>query len=148
MYVVTQLVGRPIWLPFLIGQISAALALWFVWKIGCEFTTAARSLTAVLLLSTVTYFGMHGIAFNHNTAQLWSIAASIWLFYHSLRSDRIELWIALGVMCGLALLTTYSAMVQFAAFALFLLRQQQLFHVAIIKRLTIAASVLVDATRL
>lgn len=141
MHAASQLLGRPVWLPFLMGQLFSALALWFVWKIGCEFTTPARSLIAVLLLSTIAYFGMRGTIFNHNTAQLWSIAASTWLFYRALRTGKTGAWVALGVVSGLALLTKYSAVIQFAAFAFFLLRQYRLINASTVKGIIIAVVV-------
>lgn len=150
MYGVTQLLGRPVWLPFLMGQVFSALALWFIWKTGCEFTTPARSLVAVLLLSTIVYFGMRGTIFNHNTAQLWSIAAATWLFHRALRSGQTRIWVALGVVSGLSLLTKYSAVIQFAAFAFFLLRHYRTINAATIKGIAIAliAGVLVFSPHL
>ncbi|HEX7386639.1 MAG TPA: glycosyltransferase family 39 protein [Castellaniella sp.] len=122
MYFATELWGRPVWLAFLMGQLFSALGLWFVWKLGCEFTTRHRAFMATLLVSVTAYFSLRGTIYNHNTAQLWSITASIWLFYRAMRDDRLRDWIWLGVVCGLAMLTKYSALVQFAAFFLYLLR--------------------------
>ncbi len=141
MFLVTQVVGRPIWLTFLMGQVFSALALWFIWKLGCEFTSPARSLVAVLLLSTIAYFGMRGTIFNHNTAQLWSIAAATWLLHRALRHKDLKIWAALGLVCGLALLTKYSAVIQFTAFALFFLRQQHYKQPEAWKGVALAAAV-------
>lgn len=122
MYFATELLGRPIWLPFLMGQLFSALGLWFVWKLGCELTSPHRALMATLLVSVTAYFALRGTIYNHNTAQLWSITASIWLFYRALHKQQTRDWILLGIVCGLAMLTKYSALIQFAAFFLYLLR--------------------------
>lgn len=122
MYFATQLIGRPIWLPFLMGQMFSALGLWFVWKLGCELTTRRKALIATLLVSTTAYFSMRGTIYNHNTTQLWSIACATWLFYCALRDQQPLLWIGLGAVSALAMMTKYSALIQFAAFFLYMLR--------------------------
>lgn len=122
MHFATRLLGQPIWLPFLMGQLFSALGLWFVWKLGREITTPWRALMIMLLTSVTAYFSLRGTIYNHNTAQLWSVTASIWLFYRALRDQRRQDWIWLGLVCGLAMLTKYSAVILFAAFFVYLLR--------------------------
>lgn len=122
MYFATQLIGRPVWLPFLMGQLFSGLGLWFVWKLGCELATRRQALIATLLVSTTAYFSLRGTIYNHNTTQLWSIACAIWLFYCALRDQRPLVWIGLGLVSALAMMTKYSALIQFAAFFLYMLR--------------------------
>lgn len=121
MHYATQWLGATVWLPFLMGQIFSALGLWFIWKLGCDITTPQRALMATLLVSVTAYFALRGTIFNHNTAQLWAITAGIWLFYRATHRQRWRDWAWLGVVCGLAMLTKYSALIQFAAFLLYLL---------------------------
>ena len=124
LYGFTSLFGKPVWLVFFAGQIFSAIGLWFVWLLGCEFTTPRKAAIATLMVSVTVYFSVRGTIYNHNTVQLWSIAASAWLFYRALRYQRTSSWIWLGVVSGLAMLTKYSAAIQFAAFFCFLLRQR------------------------
>lgn len=128
MYLFTQVVGRPVWLTFFVGQLSSALALWFLWLLGKELTTPRNAFIAVLIGSTSLYFSLRGTIFNHNTAQLWSIVASTWLFYRALTYQRTRYWIWLGVVAGLSTLTKYSAVIQFFAFFVFALRQGALWQ--------------------
>lgn len=123
LYPLTWVFGKPVWLPFVAGQLTTVLALWFIWRLGCEWTSPARSLIAVLALSTTAYFSMRGTIFNHNTVQLWSIAASTWLYYRALKHGRTLTWMGMGAVVGLAFLTKYSVAVQLAAFAVFALVQ-------------------------
>lgn len=123
LYGLTSLFGKPVWLVFFAGQIFSAIGLWFVWLLGCEFTTPRKAAIATLMVSVTVYFSVRGTIYNHNTVQLWSIAASAWLFYRALRYQRTRSWIWLGVVSGLAMLTKYSAAIQFAVFFCFLLRQ-------------------------
>ena len=123
MHILTQIFGRPVWLTFFAGQMMSALALWFIWRLGCEFTTPRKALIATLVVSTSIYFSLRGTIYNHNTAQLWSIAAATWLFYRALRHQATSSWILLGAVCAVATMTKYSAFIQFAAFFCFMLRQ-------------------------
>ncbi|RTZ40968.1 glycosyltransferase family 39 protein [Candidimonas sp. SYP-B2681] len=123
MYGLTQLFGRSVWLTFFAGQLCSTLALWFVWLLGREFTTPRKAFIVMLLLSTTIYFSLRGTIFNHNTAQLWSIAAATWLFYRALRYQRLGTWLWLGAVSAIAIMTKYSAVIQFAAFFCFMLRQ-------------------------
>ncbi|OWT63690.1 glycosyltransferase family 39 protein [Candidimonas nitroreducens] len=123
MYGLTSLFGKPIWLTFLAGQLFSALALWFVWKLGCEFTTPRRALIAMLSVSVTAYFSVRATMYNHNSVQMWSIVASTWFYYRALRHGRSSDWLWLGAACGMAFITKYSALIQFAAFFLFFLRQ-------------------------
>src|SRR5690606_6726235 len=106
--------GKPVWLPFFAGEIFSALALWFVFLLGCEFTTPRRSFIAMLMASAIVYFSLRGTIYNHNTVQLWSIAASTWLFYRALRYRALSSWVWLGVVAALAMLTKYSALIHFS----------------------------------
>ena len=122
MYAFVAVFGKPVWLPFFAALFFSAIALWFIWLLGCEFTTPRRAFMAMLMTSTIVYFSLRGTIYNHNTVQLWSIAASTWLFYRALRYESLGSWVWLGIVGALAMLTKYSAVIQFAIFALFLLR--------------------------
>jgi len=125
LYPLTWLFGKPVWLPFLAAQSLTALALYLIWRLGCEWTSPARSLIAVLALSTTAYFSMRGSIYNHNTVQLWSVAGATWLYYRALTHGKLLDWAGLGLLTGIAFLTKYSVVVQLAAFALFALVQGQ-----------------------
>lgn len=112
--------GKSVWMTFFAGQLCVVLSLWIVWKWGCEVTTQRRALVAMLLLSLIAYFTTRGVIYNHNTVQLWSIAGALWMFYRASRTHRVSSWIGLGIFSGLAMLTKYSALVQFATFFLYL----------------------------
>jgi hypothetical protein len=127
-YGLTRLFGRPVWLTFFAGQLSVVVALYFVWRLACEMTSQKNALIAVLVIMPVTYFTTRGVISNHNTIQLWSIAGAIWMFYRAWRYERTRDWLLLGLFAGLAMLTKYSALVQFAVFALFLLLTGRLRH--------------------
>lgn len=121
LYGLVSIFGRPVWLTFFTGQLSVILALWMVWKLGCEMTSQRRALIATLLVSVVAYFTVRGVMNNHNTMQLWAVAGAIWMLYRATHTGSMRAWALLGFFCGCAFLTKYSALIQFAAFALYLL---------------------------
>jgi len=133
MYALTSIVGKPVWLTFFAGMSFSALALWFIWRLGCEFTTPRRALIACLMVSATAYFSQRGTIYNHNTVQLWSVAAATWFFYRALRYEEFKAWVWLGVVGGIATLTKYSAMIQFAVFFCFFLRLGYWKHAAAYK---------------
>lgn len=120
LYALTGIFGKPVWLVFFAGQLVSVLGLWFVWRLGCEFTSPRRALIATLMVSTTLYFSLRGTIYNHNTAQLWSIAACTWLFYRALRYGRTSSWLWLGAVAGLSIMTKYSAVIQFGIFFIFI----------------------------
>jgi hypothetical protein len=138
LHVLTQIVGRPVWLTFFAGQLFSAIALWFIWRLGCEFTTPRKAFMAMLLVSATIYFSLRGTIYNHNTVQLWSIAAATWLFYRALRYRKYSCWAWLGAVSAIAVMTKYSAVIQFAAFLLFMLRQGSLTDGRVWKGLAVA----------
>lgn len=138
MYWLTQVFGRPIWLTFFAAQVFSAVGLWFVWLLGKEITTPAKAFIAMLLVSCTVYFSLRGTIYNHNTTQLWSIAAASWLFYRAICHHKATDWLWLGAVSGLAMLTKYSALIQFAAFFLFMLRQRSFAQPAIWKGLALS----------
>src|SRR3546814_15796636 len=48
MHILAQVFGRPVWLTFFAGQLFSALALWFIWRLGCEFTTPRKDRKSVV----------------------------------------------------------------------------------------------------
>ncbi|HBT33357.1 MAG TPA: hypothetical protein DEB15_11270 [Pusillimonas sp.] len=141
MYAFVELFGREVWVSFFAGQVMSALALVFVYLFGREITTPRRALLATLMVSVTMYFSLRSTIFNHNTAQLWSIAACIWLFYRALKFNSLVNWAALGFVAGLAMLTKYSALVQFGAFFLFMLIHGDLRRKSVQKGLLVGAGV-------
>jgi hypothetical protein len=141
LYCLTSVFGRPVWLTFFAGQLSVVMSLWFVWRLGCEMTSQKNALIATLLLTPITYFTVRGVISNHNTIQLCSVAACLWMFYRVWRYEKIRDWLILGFCCGLAMLTKYSALVQFAVFFLFLLYSGSLFQKRTLKGIAAASAV-------
>lgn len=143
MYGLVSVFGKHIWLTFFAGELSSAVALWFIWRFGCEFTTPRRSMIAMLMISVSSYFSVRATMYNHNSVQMWSIVASTWLYYRSLRYGRLSDWFWFGTVCGITFLTKYSALIQFTAFLAFLLRHRYWRNAAVLRGLALATAVFI-----
>ncbi|HWZ47360.1 MAG TPA: glycosyltransferase family 39 protein [Herbaspirillum sp.] len=141
-YGLTRLLGQQVWVTFFAGQLSVVVALYFIWRLACEMTSQKNALIAILLIMPITYFTTRGVISNHNTIQFWSIAGSIWMFYRAWRYQQMRDWLLLGMFAGFAMLTKYSALVQFAVFATFLLLSGNLFQARTWKGIAAATGVL------
>lgn len=111
---------------YALGMLCVGLALWFVWAFAADILPANEALLAVLLITPLTYLTSRGLMYNHNTAQLVTVAGAIWAFWRATHRDGVYYWLLLGVFCGLGFITKYSMVVFFAAFAVYLLVSQKL----------------------
>ena len=119
-YALMAVFGRHIWITFLAGQLSVALALYFIWRLGSEITSQRNALLAVLLMMPIAYFTTRGVMSNHNTIQLWSVAGSLWMLYRASRYQQMRDWLLLGMFAGFATITKYSVAVWFLVFIVYL----------------------------
>ncbi len=130
-YPLTMLIGKVLWLPFALGYLSvlfSQLIVFDLYKKICkqsnQLIPSYAPLVFVLTGSTIIYYTTRGGDYNHNSVQLWSIAAMFNFYYSSWVQERkinfetsnkknyFLYWILLGLVTGLALLSKYSAIVQ------------------------------------
>jgi 4-amino-4-deoxy-L-arabinose transferase-like glycosyltransferase len=126
MGVLIHLGGRQPWLTYAAGVGCGVGALYFVWRWSLEMVSPARAALAVLLGSLVAYHVQRAVIYNHNTVQLLPLAGYWWMLWrvlHAPAASRLRDWAWLGVFAALSMLTKYSAVVQFAVGALFIVRQ-------------------------
>ncbi|WP_085314362.1 glycosyltransferase family 39 protein [Derxia lacustris] len=148
MHGLVALAGPSPGLTFFAGSGCVAVALALMWQLGCELRDGADrplrptlALGAVLLCSLAAYHNLRGLYFNHNVAQLPSLAAAFLFFHRALRLGRKRDWLLLGAACGVALLTKYSALLFFASFALLLLWERRLGEARLWRGIALAAPV-------
>ncbi len=111
------------WQP--IAQLQAPLAmavtLWALWRLGLRVFSPQRALLGLLLLECVGPMTFQAALFNQNAVQIpfWALTAlALW---RALESDRLLLWIAVGLLAALSLLGKYFGLYLLAALGLFLL---------------------------
>lgn len=118
--------GRQPWLTYAAGVGCGVGALYLVWRWSLEMVNPARAALAVLLGSLVAYHVQRAVIYNHNTVQLLPLAGYWWMLWrvlHAPSSSKLRDWAWLGVFAALSMLTKYSAVVQFAVGAAFIVRQ-------------------------
>lgn len=126
MGVLVRLGGRQPWLTYAAGVGCGVGALYLVWRWSLEIVHPARAALAVLLGSLVAYHVQRAVIYNHNTVQLLPLAGYWWMLWrvlHAPSASRLRDWAWLGVFAALSMLTKYSAVVQFAVGAAFIVRQ-------------------------
>jgi 4-amino-4-deoxy-L-arabinose transferase-like glycosyltransferase len=127
---------------YALGLLCVGLALWFVWAFAADILPANQALLAVLLITPLTYLTSRGLMYNHNTAQLVTVAGAIWAFWRATHRTGVHYWLLLGGFCGLGFITKYSMVVFFAAFAVYLLSSQKLFLKHTLIGVALAAAVM------
>lgn len=125
MGLLVSLAGRQAWLTYAAGVGCGVGALYILWRWSLGMMPPARAALAVLLGTLVTYHVQRATIFNHNTVQLLPMAGYWWMLWRVLRTPatgRLD-WLWLGVFAALSMLTKYSAVVQFAVGAAFVVRE-------------------------
>lgn len=130
MGLLVSLAGRQAWLTYAAGVGCGVGALYIMWRWSLGMMSPARAALAVLLGSLVTYHVQRATIFNHNTVQLLPMAGYWWMLWRVLRTPPAGApgtgsrdWLWLGVFAALSMLTKYSALVQFAVGAGFIVRE-------------------------
>lgn len=94
--------------PYLLGQLSVLLALYFVFRLASRMLDERRAWLAAALPYAVYYYTWPTLEFNHNIAQIPVWSALAWYCHGAVRGGRLRDWIWLGVWAGIGVLTKYS----------------------------------------
>ena len=101
------------------------MALIDVWLLAKRILPQQLAIVAGLITSLISYHNFRAVVFNHNTVSLPFTAAALYYFYCAVRQpERLLTWLLLGVACGLAMLTKYSAVLVLASFVMYMIWQQ------------------------
>ena len=125
MHGLAQVFGPSVALPFFAAEISAALALALLWRLGAEIFGAGRSLLAATLTALVGYHSWQAETYNHNSALLPFQAAVTLFFYLAVRRGHWHLWLLTGVCAGLAMLVKYVALLPLCGLLIYLVLDPQ-----------------------
>lgn len=130
LYPATLVFGKSLALSFGLGLLcvfAANVCIYFLFNEIVQRSKGAlpkeAPLIAILVSSPIVYYTVRGTDFNHNAAQLWSLAAMFLFYYRAWVAEidgRLSFkdWALVGVFGGLALLTKYSALIQIATLAI------------------------------
>ena len=106
-----RIFGGHDWALFMLSQLSAALASWAIWRLGCEIFTPLEAFAAVVVLDGYAAFTMDLSGFNHNILQLPMFALAGWSLYRAFIGGAIRDWLLVGVWFALAYYTKYEVIV-------------------------------------
>ncbi|MEI6334567.1 MAG: glycosyltransferase family 39 protein [Methylococcaceae bacterium] len=126
LHALNSLFGEPsVGLTVFAAQGCSVLALFYVWLLAKEMLPKKQVIVAVLITSLIAYHNSRAFTFNHNTVSLPFTAAALYYFYCALRCPKsLSNWLWLGIACGLAMLTKYSAILIIAGFFVFVIWQR------------------------
>ena len=126
LHALNSLFGEPsIGLTVFAAQGCSVVALFYVWLLAKQMLPKKQAIVAVLITSLIAYHNSRAFTFNHNTVSLPFTAAALYYFYSALRNPKpFSNWLWLGLACGLAMLTKYSAILIIAGFFVFVIWQR------------------------
>jgi hypothetical protein len=106
---------------YVLGPLSAVLAMVVVWRLAREVVEPATALVAVLALEGIHFFNFSvpKFAHDHTLLVLWPLAA--WSFHRALVGGRPLHWMLAGLSLALCFWSKYTAFAFAATLGLFLL---------------------------
>jgi hypothetical protein len=89
------------WSLYLLGVLSAAVALWVAWRLAAAFLDPEKRVVGFALLTLIPFFNFHSLKFNANTVllPLWALTT---LFFLRSYTTRNAFYSALAGLCAAA----------------------------------------------
>lgn len=143
LHVLNSLFGGPsMGLTAFAAQSCSVVALIYVWLLAKQILSRKLAITALLITSLIAYHNFRALTFNHNTVSLPFTAAALYYFYCALRyPSHTSTWLRLGLACGLAILTKYSAALILISFVVYIVWRRLWTDTRIIRGLVISTVV-------
>jgi 4-amino-4-deoxy-L-arabinose transferase-like glycosyltransferase len=140
LYAANQLFGASIGATFVLSALCSAATVLLLYAWARPLVGESRAALAALLASCVEFMNAGTTYFNHNTVQLPFALLAIVLFHRALTRGRLADWAWFGVGAALAMLAKFSAVVLFAAFAVYLVWSRRVFDARTLRGLGVAAA--------
>lgn len=141
LYATNQVFGASIGATFMLSALCSAATVLLLYAWARPLVGEPRAALAALLAPCVEFMNAGTTYFNHNTVQLPFALLAIVLFHRALTRMRLADWAWLGVGAALAMLTKFSAVVLFAAFAVYLVWSRRIFDARTLRGLGVAVLV-------
>jgi 4-amino-4-deoxy-L-arabinose transferase-like glycosyltransferase len=106
---------------YLVAQLCVLTAYWAMFALGRSLVGARHAALAVLLMAGVFPFTMPTAEFGPNVLAMPLWAMALLYYWRAAREERLIYWLALGLVLGLLLLTTYAGLVLVVLFIAFTL---------------------------
>jgi hypothetical protein len=106
---------------YLLGPLSAVVAMYVVWRLAREAVDPVTALIAVLALQGLHYFNFSVPKFAHDHTLLFLWPLTAWFFYRGLVRGGLLDWTLAGISLALCFWSKYAAFAFAATLGLFLL---------------------------
>ena len=114
--------GSRDWAYYLLSQIFVIISFIYVWKLSLEiFQEKIYALVSLLALESIFYFNYTSPEFNVNVSQLPFWALTVFYFWKSIQSNKLQYWLLFGIFSALGFLSKYLFIYILFATFLFLL---------------------------
>lgn len=114
-----QMGGFAEWAIYLCSQMVVLVTFFSIWRLASWFLPALQAFMSVLLLEGVVFFNVKTDELTPDTMQTPVWALVMLIFYTAL--TRKKYWPLVGFLCGIAVLTKYSAILLFIPMLVILL---------------------------
>ena len=103
-----QIFGRQDWAYYLLSQLFIIFSFIFIFKLAKEFLkNETHALLSVFLLEGIYFYNFTTPEFNVNICQIPFWTLTVYYFWQSLKNDKVQDWILLGLFAGLGILSKY-----------------------------------------
>jgi 4-amino-4-deoxy-L-arabinose transferase-like glycosyltransferase len=106
---------------YVLGPLSAVIAMYFTWRLAREVTEPMPALAAVLALAGIHYFTFSVPKFAHDHTLLVFWALTGWFFWRAVAREGRRNWMLAGACLALCFWSKYTAFAYAATLGLFLL---------------------------
>lgn len=110
---------------YLLGPLSAVIAMYVVWRLAREVVDPIAALLAVLAVEGIHFFNFSVPKFAHDHTLLFLWPLTAWFLYRGLVHGRARDWLLAGICLALCFWSKYTAFAFAATLGLFLLLDQQ-----------------------
>jgi len=103
-----QIFGRQDWAYYLLSQVFIIFSFVVIFKLAKEFLkNETHALLSVFLLEGIYFYNFTTPEFNVNICQIPFWTLTVYYFWQSLKNDKVQDWILLGLFAGLGILSKY-----------------------------------------
>ena len=103
-----QIFGRQDWAYYLLSKVFIIFSFVVIFKLAKEFLkNETHALLSVFLLEGIYFYNFTTPEFNVNICQIPFWTLTVYYFWQSLKNDKVQDWILLGLFAGLGILSKY-----------------------------------------
>ena len=103
-----KIFGNKDWIYYLLSQVFIVISFIFLWKLSSFFLNKkSQILLSILAIEGIAFYTFDTPQFNVNICQIPLWIGTVYFFFKSIKDNKINDWIFLGVFSALGFLTKY-----------------------------------------